>query len=70
MEIEIFTTINYSLILVTPFEYIKSFFYDFVYNNEKKIKELNLKHHIDNQEKASIYIAKLMFHNERFSKYS
>jgi len=70
MEIEIFTSIEFKLILITPHEYIKSFIYDFVYNNEKKIKQLNLKLHIENLEKASIYVAKLMFHKESFSKHS
>ncbi len=68
-EIEVFSTINFNFNLISPYEYIRSFIYDFIYNNEKQINSLNIRNHIENLEKASIYMAKLMLHKESFSKF-
>ena len=69
IERNIFSTIEYNVILASPYEFIKTYIYDFLHNNERKINKLQMKNHVNNLEGASIYMAKLMCHNDSFSQY-
>jgi hypothetical protein len=69
MEFFIFKKVDYNLILVSPYEFIKTYIYDFYHNNESKIKNLNMAHHLLNMESAAIYMAKLMLHDDSFCQY-
>jgi len=69
MEVFIFQKIDYDVILVSPYEFIKSFVYDFSHNLENDIRRLNLTHHIANLESVSVYMAKMMLHDEIFTQY-
>ena len=69
MEFFIFQKINYQTILISPYDFIKSYIYDYIHNFEDEIKKLNLLHHLVNLESAAIYMAKIMLHNETFSQF-
>lgn len=69
MEFFIFQKLNYQTILISPYDFIKSYMYDFIHNFEDDIKKLNLMHHLANLENAAIYMAKIMLHNEVFNQY-
>jgi hypothetical protein len=68
-EKEILETVEFDVIICSPYEFIKTFVFDFCHNNEARIKALNLEKHIDAFDNAAIYLAKLMFHDEEFSSH-
>jgi hypothetical protein len=69
MEIEIFETVKFRLIMISPFEFIKTFIFDFKYNNEKTIDQLCLNTDLVTLEKLAIFFAKIMLHEYSFVKY-
>lgn len=68
-EREIFKTLDYCLISVHTYDFIRTYLYDFCVNNQDKINELGLKDHIKSLENVCTYLAKLLTLNEEFSKY-
>jgi hypothetical protein len=58
-----------NLICVTVCEFIKTFFYDFRYNNLNFILEMNLERLVNDFEAASLLFARLVMHYECFYKY-
>jgi hypothetical protein len=70
MERNLLSVIGYeSLICVTVYEFIKTYFYDFKYNNQSYIIELDIENLVSEFEEASVYFAKLLMHYESFYKY-
>lgn len=69
MERTIFKTISFNVVLVSPYEFIKTYIFDFTHNNENKINKLKMANHLSNLENVSIFMAKLMLHDESFSEY-
>jgi hypothetical protein len=58
-----------NLISTSILEFIKTYFYDFLYNNCQIVKNMNLNDLITEFEKAAIYYSKLIMHYEYFYKY-
>lgn len=69
MERNIFVTLDLNIIIVSAYEFIKTYIYDFCHNNEKRINTIKISHHLKNIENASVYFAKLMLHDEKFCEY-
>jgi hypothetical protein len=69
MELQIFQQLNYQIILVSTYEFIKSYIFDFHHNWEQHIKTNNLTHHINNMESAAVYLGKIMLHDETFCSF-
>jgi len=69
MERTIFKAISYNVVLVSPYEFIKTYIFDFTHNNETKIIKLKMQKHMANLENISIFMAKLMLHEESYSEY-
>jgi len=69
MELFMFQKINYQIILVSPYDFIKSYLFDFYHNSETNINKLNMKKHLKALEETAILIAKIMFHDESFYQF-
>jgi hypothetical protein len=69
MERIIFKAIDFNVIQVSAYEFIKTYIYDFSHNNEPKILKLKMQHHLVNLENISIFMAKLMLHDEGYCEY-
>jgi len=57
------------LIISSIYEFIRTFFYDFRFNNRKYISKLKMEEEIKDLEKCSILFAKLMFYPSFFYNY-
>jgi hypothetical protein len=68
-EIEILNRIGLRIIIISAYQFIKTYVYDFFHNNEDKILSLNLKRHLDNLEYDAIFFSKVMMHSEEFLQY-
>lgn len=66
-EIDILNTLSYRLSDSTILEFIKNFIYDLKFNNRSELKKFKLFEKVNNLEKTSIYIAKLILHFENLS---
>jgi len=66
MEFFIFQKINFQIILVSTYEFIKNYIFDFLHVSENDIKQLELTGHIQNLETCAIFLAKVMLHNDYF----
>ncbi len=66
---EIFKACDYDLVHVSAFELIKTYIFDFTHNNEKKLIKLKMMKHMENLENVSIFMAKLMLHDEEYYEY-
>jgi hypothetical protein len=58
-----------SLITTSTYEFVKTYFYDFLYNNKKSLQQLNLIDIVEKFEHVSIFLAKLTLHFECFYEY-
>ncbi len=58
-----------NLISTSVYEYVKTIFLDFIFNNKDLLKNTNLKELLFEFEGACIYYAKLILHFECFYKY-
>ena len=65
-EKEILTTINWDLVIVTSYNFIRTYIYDFYINNIKRIEKLNLKKYTKKLEFISIYLARMVCLEEKF----
>lgn len=71
MERKILNEIGFeNLITTSIYEFIKTYFYDFRYNNKIHIKEMNLEEHTQNFENLAVYFAKLSCYFDEFYKYN
>jgi hypothetical protein len=71
MERHILMTISFeNLIRTSIHEFIKTYFFDFKYNNEEIIKELNIEEDTKKIESVAIYYAKLSCYYEDFYEYN
>lgn len=61
--------LDFNLILSSPYDFIRAYFFDFMHNQEDTIKTLKMKPFINRLEKTSVYIAKMMLHSETFWQY-
>ena len=57
------------LITSSIYEFIRTFFYDFKFNNKKYINQLNMPNQIKELEKYAIYFSKLMCYTHNFYGY-
>jgi hypothetical protein len=66
----ILETIEFEIICTSAYDFIKSYFYDCYYNNNKEFANIpDMKMFLDRLESTAIYLAKLMAHSEEFSSY-
>jgi hypothetical protein len=62
--------INFDIITTSTYDFIKSFFYDFLYNNNKEFKDFpDMTQLLDQLENTSVYLAKLLTHSDEFTCY-
>ncbi len=57
------------LISTSTYEFVKTYFFDFVYNNNQSLSQLNLVEVVEKFESSSIYLARLIMHFEGFYEY-
>jgi len=69
MERIIFKTLSFNICLVSPYEFIKTYIFDFIHNNESKITKLKMHNHMENLENIAIFMGKLMLHDEAYYEY-
>jgi len=70
MEITIFNAINYNVLLVSTYEFIKTYIYDFIQNNRSEDDENLIQiSYIKKLEVIAIYLAKIMLHEESYYQY-
>ena len=65
-EREILNTINWDLVIVNSYNFIRTYIYDFYINNLKRIEKLNLKKYTKIIEFISIYLARMVCLDEKF----
>jgi hypothetical protein len=68
-ERKILEILEFDLIMTSTYDFIKTFIYDFCHNNKEYIDNLNMHHHIDAFDNICIFLSKMMFHHEDFSKF-
>lgn len=68
-EREILKVIDFNLVTVHTYDFIRIFLYDLCINNQDKIKFYNVENHIRAIEKISIYLAKMLTLDESYDKY-
>ena len=67
LEKKIISTIGFeSLVTVSAYEFIRTYFYDFTSNNFKEINENGADTLVNELQKISIYLAKMIYHFEEF----
>jgi hypothetical protein len=65
-EREILTTINWDLVIVNTYNFIRTYIYDFYINNIKIFEKSNIKNYIKKLEYISIYLARMVCLEEKF----
>lgn len=69
MERKILNTIGVeNLVYSSTYEFIKTFFHDFSFNNMKGMKDQNSKTFFENVKETAIFLSKLVCHFEKFYK--
>ena len=69
-EKKILETIDFDCLITTSvYEFVKTYFYDFLYNNKDHIKTFKLTQVIEEFEKSAVFLSKLMLHYESFYNY-
>ena len=58
-----------NLVTTNVLEFVRTYLYDFVFNNSQIIKRMDLGGYIEDIEKSAIYYSKLILHFEYFYKY-
>ena len=66
-EIEIISTIGFSLFNSTTYDFILIYIFDFYYCNKEKIEKLNMENYLNSIENTSIFLAKMLCLNDKFS---
>ena len=61
--------LGWDLFFVTIYDFINTFIFDFIHNNQETIEELNIGKFIKNFEEIAIFLGKLTLHHELFSRY-
>jgi hypothetical protein len=66
----ILETTEFDIICTSSYDFIKSYFYDCYYNNNKEFANIpDMRMYLDRLENTAIYLAKLMAHSDEFSSY-
>ena len=68
-EREILKVIDFNLVSIHTYDFIRIFLYDLCINNTQKIKFYKIEEHIRTIEKISIYLAKMVALDETYDKY-
>ena len=68
-ELKILNTLNFDLILVSSFEFAKTYIYDFYHNNKKIIDKLRMHKLLDTLDWTTFYLCKLIAHSDEFTGY-
>lgn len=68
-ERDILSTFNWDLVIVTSYNFIRTFIYDFYINNLKRIEKLNMKYYTSLLEYICIYLAKMVCLDEKYCIY-
>lgn len=69
MEITILSTLNYNLINVSTYEFVKTFYFDFIHNNKNSIESSSKAKYMECLENNAIFLSKLMLHDENFYEF-
>jgi hypothetical protein len=68
-ERQILFTLNWDIFFVTCYDFIRTYIFDFVHNNNEIIKNLKMEKTISNLENIAFYLGKLGLHIEEFVSY-
>jgi hypothetical protein len=68
-ELKILNTLNFDLVHISTFEFIKTYIYDFCHNNKKIIEKLKMHKLLDSLDSITFYLCKLIAHSDEFSGY-
>jgi hypothetical protein len=69
MEIIILTTLKFNLIYVSTYEFVKTFYFDFIHNNKNSIDTSSKLKYMECLENNAIFLSKLMLHDENFYEF-
>jgi len=70
MEMLILETIGFELIITTPYDFVKTYMYDFLFNNRGFISKINFSEEIIKQfENTTLFLCKMIMHDEAFCSY-
>lgn len=68
-ERAILETINFETINSSSYDLIRTFIFDFIYNNRLHLHRLDMFHHIDVFDNVAVFLSKLIYHSYEFSNY-